>query len=129
MKSSSPALTHGALVATAGRKTRKVHHKLQQAEAQLHTTNEILAHAKAMPTPDKQRIDAAVEQNVAAEEKVHDAAEELQVVKELLSDAETGTRADADADAETMPRSTGQTGDGVRSLIPHLERARSRAAE
>lgn len=122
MKSQSPALTQGALVATAGRKAHKVQRKLQQAEAELHIANEVLVKA---PTRDKQQIDNAVKQNVAAEEKIHDATEELQVVKELLSEAE----ADAHSQANAAPHSTGQTGDGVKSLIPHLERARSRAAE
>ena len=125
MKSQSPALTQGAIVATAGRKAHKVHRKLQQAEAELHTTNEILADAKATPMPDRKQIDVAVKQNAAAEEKVHDAAEELQVVKELLSEAD----GDVHAQASATPRPNGQTGDGVKSLIPHLERARSGAAE
>jgi hypothetical protein len=125
MKSQSPALTQGAIVATAGRKAHKVHSKLQQAEAELHTTNEILADATAMPMPDKKQIDVAVKQNAAAEEKVHDAAEELQVVKELLSEAD----GELHAQARVAPRPNGQTGDGVKSLIPHLERARSGAAE
>jgi hypothetical protein len=121
MKSQSPALTQAALVATAGRKAHKVQHKLKQAEAELHTANEILV--KAVPTRDKQDIDSAVQQNIAAEEKVHDAAEELQVVKELLSDAEAGRQ------GSSMTNSKGQSGDGVKSLIPHLERNRLRATE
>jgi hypothetical protein len=121
MKSQSPALTQAALVATAGRKAQKVQRKLKQAETELHTANEILV--KAVPTRDKQDIDSAVQQNIAAEEKVHDAAEELQVVKELLSDVEAG------AQGTSITNSTGQSGDGVKSLIPHLERNRSRATE
>jgi hypothetical protein len=111
----SPALTQAALVATAGRKADKVQRKLQQAEAELHSANGVLV--KAVPRHDQQEIDAALQQNVAAEEKVHDAAEELEVVKELLSDAEPdGRSADAAAAAQ------GQTGQGVKSLIPYLSR-------
>jgi hypothetical protein len=123
MKAQSPAITQATLVATAGRKADKVQRKLQQAEAELHTANKILV--KAVPTHDRKEIDSAVLQNVAAEEKVHDAAEELQVVKELL----------ADADAESImlgaaaTGSTGRSGDGVKSLMPHLERRRSGAPE
>ena len=126
MKSQSPALTQGALVATAGRKTHKVQRQLQDAEAELQTTNRILAQAQAKPTPDKQQIDAAAEQSLAAEEKVHDATEELQVVKELLSEA--GAEAAGQAGVRAT-RPTGQSGDGIKSLIPHLERARSRATD
>jgi hypothetical protein len=123
MKSHSPALTQAALVATAGRKTHKVHRKLKQAEAELHTANEILVKAKAKPARDKQAMEIAVRQNVAAEEKVHDAAEELQVVKQLLAEADADTHASASSGA------TGQSGDGVKSLIPHLERRRTGAPD
>lgn len=127
MKSQSRALTQGALVEMAGRKTHKVQRKLQEAEAELQTTNHILAQAKAKAAPDKQQIDVAAKQSAAAEEKVHDATEELEVVKELLSEAEAD--AAAHAQAKGMRRSVGQSGDGVKSLIPHLERARSGVKE
>ena len=123
MKSPSPALTQAALVSTAGRKTHKVERKLKQAEAELHTANGILVKANAAPARDKQQMDIAVKQNVAAEEKVHEAAEELQVVKELLSEAET----EGSARTSAASASTGRSGDGVKSLIPHLERNRSGA--
>ncbi|MDB5881314.1 MAG: hypothetical protein JWP43_1192 [Ramlibacter sp.] len=123
MKAQAPAITQAALVATAGRKAEKVQRKLQQAESELHTANKILV--KAVPTQNRKEIDTAVEQNVAAEEKVHDAAEELQVVKELLADA------DAEAimlGAGNDTGSQGRSGDGVKSLMSHLERRRSGAA-
>jgi hypothetical protein len=125
MKSQSPAVTQAALVATAGRKTHKVQRKLKEAEAELHTANEILVKAKAKEARDKQDMEIAVEQNAAAEEKVHDAAEELQVVKQLLAEAD----ADAHTSASSGSRSTGQSGDGVKSLIAHLERRRTEAPE
>jgi hypothetical protein len=114
MKAQSPALTQAALVAAAGRKAQKVQRKLHEAEVELHTANEILV--KAVPTRDQHDIEAAVEQNVAAEGKVHDAVEELEVVKELLADAE------APAGAEKLPGLRGQSGQGVKSLMPHLAR-------
>jgi len=119
MKARSPALTQATLTATASRKAEKVQRKLKQAEAELHVANGILV--KAVPTRDRQDIDAALEQNVAAEEKVHEAAEELEVVKELLADAEPAIGVEP---SETTP---GQSGQGVKSLIPHLSR-RSTAA-
>ncbi|HWI78663.1 MAG TPA: hypothetical protein VNS31_05660 [Ramlibacter sp.] len=122
MKSHSQAITQAALVATAGRKAHKVQRQLEQAETELHTANQILVKAKAKQTRGKEELDIAVKQNVAAEEKVHDAAEELQVVKELLADAESDSPPGASS-------GSGATGDGVRSLIPHLERRRSRATE
>ena len=93
--------------------------KLHEAEAELHTANEILV--EAVPANDKESIDAALEQNAAAKEKVHDAAEELEVVNALLSDGDQAVQA-----ANEPPASKGKTGQGVKSLIPHLNR---RAAE
>jgi hypothetical protein len=115
MKPQIPALTQASLVSTAGRKAKKVQRKLHEAEANLHTANEILV--QAVPTRDKESIDAAVEQNVAAEEKVHDAAEELEIVNALLTDADQTAQA-----ANAAPGSKGQTGEGAQSLIPHLNR-------
>jgi hypothetical protein len=113
MKPQSAALTQASLVSTAGRKAKRVQKKLHEAEAELHTANEILV--KAVPTRDKESIDAALEQNVAAEEKVHDAAEELEVVTALLSDADQTAQATG-----MLPGARGRTGQGARSLIPHL---------
>jgi hypothetical protein len=125
MKSQSPALTQAALVATAGRKAHKVQRKLKLAETELHTANEILVKAKGKQARDKQEMEIAVKQNAAAEEKVHDAAEELEVVKELLAEAD----ADAHARASSGGLAAGRSGDGVKSLMPHLERRRSGAPE
>ncbi len=115
MNTRPPALTHAARAATAGRKAQKVQRKLQEAEAELHAANGILV--EAVPTRDREKIDEALEQNIAAEEKVHDAAEELEVVRELLAD-------DAAPDNRVAPaeRAAGQSGQGVKSLIPHLSR-------
>ena len=114
-KAQSPALTQASLVSTAGRKAKRVQRKLHEAEAELHTANEILV--EAVPANDKESIDAALEQNVAAKEKVHDAAEELEVVNTLLSDADQPEQA-----TDEPPSSKGNTGQGVKSLIPHLKR-------
>jgi hypothetical protein len=114
MTAQSPALTQAALVAAAGRKAQKVQRKLHEAEAEMHTANKILV--KVVPTHDRQGIEAAVEQNVAAEGKVRDAVEELEVVKELLADAETPSG------SEKQPGLKGQSGQGAKSVIPHLPR-------
>ena len=79
--------------------------KLKEAEAELHTANEILV--EAVPANDKESIDAALEQNVAAKEKVHDAAEELEVVNALLSDDDPPAQA-----ASEEPASKGKSGQG-----------------
>ncbi len=113
MKAQPPALTQAALVATAGRRARKVQHKLHEAEAQLHDANQTLV--KAVPTRDEESIDAALQQNVAAEEKVHEATEELEIVNALLADATDSVPAIA-----PQPPSPGQTGQGVKSLVPLL---------
>ena len=114
-KAQSPALTQASLVSTAGRKAKRVQRKLKEAEAELHTANETLV--EAVPAHDKESIDAALEQNAAAKEKVHDAAEELEVVSALLSDDDQPTQ----VTNEPMD-STGKTGQGLKSLIPYLKR-------
>jgi hypothetical protein len=115
MKAQHPALTKEALASAAGRKAEKVQRKLQEAEAELHTANELLV--EAVPKHDQQEIEDALKQNVAAEEKVHEAAEELEVVKELLAEAGPATAPAGPA------RTGGQSGRGVKSLIPHLTRS------
>jgi hypothetical protein len=123
MKSQSPALTQAALVSTARRKTKKVQRKLKEAEAELHSTNDALI--KAVPLRPNPGIEKVVEKNLAVEEKVHDAAEELAVVKELLANAQPDG-ADGDR-AAASDGSRGKTGQGVRSLIPHLASRRDTA--
>ena len=115
MKAQSPALTQASMVSTAGSKTKRVQRKLKEAEAELHTANETLV--KAVPANDKESIDAALEQNVAAKEKVHEAAQELDVVHALLSDPDQSAHAPGEPAA-----SEGKTGQGAKSLIPHLNK-------
>jgi hypothetical protein len=115
MKAQSPALTPASLVSAAGRKAKRVQRKLHEAEAELHTANEILV--EAVPAHDKESIDAALEQNVAAKEKVHDAAQELEVVNALLSEGDQTAQVTSEP-----PALQGKTGQGAKSLIPHLNR-------
>jgi beta-phosphoglucomutase-like phosphatase (HAD superfamily) len=102
------AVTPQALAVAAGRKTRRVQRKLHEAETQMRSANEVLAHV-----PHPKEIDEAMQRNAAAERKVHEAVEELEVVKEML---EHGDRANA-----PQCSAAGNTGHGVRSLLPHLK--------
>jgi hypothetical protein len=111
MKTQSPAVTPADLASAAGRKTAKVQRKLHEAQSELKTANSILV--KAVPERSRRDLDQAVEQNVAAEAKVHEAADELEVVKELLDHA-GGVVTGAESGAK------GRTGQGLQSLIPHL---------
>lgn len=113
MKSQAPALTKAALVSIAERKAHKVQRKLSKAESELHTANKVL---KAAPAGTRTDMEGAIEQSVAAEEKVHEAAEELEVVKELLNHANN----DSTAGQKAGNASLGQTGDGLKSLMSHL---------
>jgi hypothetical protein len=115
MNAKSPALSKDALVGAAARKAKKVQGQLHEAEAELHSANETLV--KAVPSRDQKEIDAAVQQNVVAEEKVRDAADELEVVQELLRDADASAQV-----AGSTPPSSGQSGQGLKSLMPHLAR-------
>ena len=69
---------------------------------------EVLAHA-----PHLKEVDEAVLRNAQAERKVHEAVEELEVVKEMLEHAEPRH--------SQGPSAEGKTGHGVRSLLPHLK--------
>lgn len=106
--SASPAITPQALAAAAGRKARRVQKKLHEAEDEMRSANELLAH-----TPHPKEVDEAVQRNAAAERKVHEAAEELEVVKEMLEHTEPRGAPD--------PSACGNTGQGVKSLLPHLK--------
>jgi hypothetical protein len=115
MKPHSPAITTDALTSVAGRKTRKVQKKLQEAEVDMRSANEVLAHAAA-PSADTKEVHDAVERNAIAEKKVHEATEELEVVKEILDHAEGAGPA--------TPPPAGRSGQGVKSLLPHLKATR-----
>jgi hypothetical protein len=105
----APAITPQALAVAAGRKARRVQKKLHEAETEMHTANEALAHG-----PHAKEVDEAMRRNADAERKVHEAVEELEVVKEMLEHADPKDLAD--------PAERGKTGQGVKSLLPHLKR-------
>jgi hypothetical protein len=113
MKPPSPAITTSALADAAGRKTRRVQQKLQEAESQMHEANAVLA--SAAPARNTTQVHRAVRANEEAERKVHEATRELEVVKEMLEHAE-----DASSAAAPPARPSGNTGHGVRSLLDHL---------
>ena len=121
MKTYSPVLTPGALASVARRKTEKVHGKLLDAQEKLHVVNEVLL--DSAPGSVAGSIKTAVKENLAAEETVHEAAEELKEVKELLADAQgpdEGQPQKVDASVSHHSRANGKTGQGARSLIPLL---------
>jgi predicted Zn-ribbon and HTH transcriptional regulator len=104
----APAITPQAMAVAAGRKARRVQKKLHEAESEMHSANEALAHA-----PHAKEVDEAVRRNADAERKVHEAVEELEVMKEMLEHAQP---------MELMgPSACGKTGQGVKSLLPHLK--------
>ena len=120
MKTYSPVLTPGALASIARRKTEKIQGKLQEAEEKLHVVHEVLLDEGAGGATS--RIRTAVKQNLAAEDTVHEAAEDLQEVKELLASAQAddGAPPKADASITHQPRPKGKSGQGARSIIPLL---------
>lgn len=107
----APAVAPQEIAAAAGRKARRVQRKLHEAETEMHSANEALAHG-----PHAREVDEAVQRNADAERKVHEAVEELEVVKEMLRNG--------DAHPQPVPSTAGKTGSGVKSLLPHLKRSR-----
>jgi hypothetical protein len=108
-KPPAPAVTPQELAAAAGRKARRVQRKLHEAETDMHSANEALLHQ-----PHGREIDEAVGRNAEAERKVHEAVEELEVVKHMLEHPERPA-------GEETP-DAGKSGAGVKSLLPHLKR-------
>ena len=107
MKRTFPAITPEALAVAAGRKTRRVQKKLHEAECDMHATNQVLADPGQH---DGKEVREAAERGSRAERKVHEAVEDLEVVKEMLEQAEP---------PHASPAGTGgNTGHGV--LLPHL---------
>lgn len=107
----APAVTNDALASVASRKTRKVQKKLQEAEIDMRSANEVLAHAAA-PSANTKEVHRAVQRNAAAEKMVHEATEELEDVKDILDHAKG---------ASPTPSAAGRSGQGVKSLLPHLK--------
>jgi hypothetical protein len=120
MKPHTPALTPAALAAAAGKKTVQVQRQLKSAEVELQTSNAALI--KALPANVRGEVAEALQHNVAAEEKVHEAAENLEVVKELLSEADPEKRMPDHPRPARKKSATGKTGEGAKSLISHLRR-------
>ncbi|MBG9387123.1 hypothetical protein [Caenimonas aquaedulcis] len=114
MKKPARRSTATRLLVGAIGKTEKVRDDLTDAARDLSDTNALLSG----PLSAAQAVAAvagAVKQNLAAEVKVQEAAEELATVKSMLEDAQV-------ANAEEP--ATGKGGEGVASILPHLQSAR-----
>lgn len=122
MKTHTPALTASALAAAASKKTAKVQRQLIAAEAELQSASAALM--EALPAGAGPEVKTALEHNVAAEEKVHEAAEDLEAVKDLLSDAVPDRPAAEHKVATRLRRkpAAGKSGEGAKSLMSHLRR-------
>ena len=79
MKRHTPALTAEAIAAAASKQTAKVQQQLVAAETELQIASAALL--EALPAGAGAEVQAALEHNVAAEQKVHAAAEELEAVR------------------------------------------------
>ncbi len=112
MKSQPSVLTATAVASAASRKARKVQAKLTQAEADLKASIKVLAKPKVKH--ETREVQDALKHNLAAEAKVKEATEELDVVAELLTEVK-----DALPDA-TAGLQQGRSGEGAKSAIPHL---------
>jgi Tfp pilus assembly protein PilX len=111
MNPQNPVLTPEAIASAAGTKTVKVKRKLRAAEAELRKANSMLRKSGAKPA--QSAIGEALAENTAAEQKVHEATDELEVVEGVLEAA-------ANAERPAVEAGKGRSGQGVRSLIRHL---------
>jgi hypothetical protein len=118
MKSQPPALTSEAIAAAAGKKAVRAKKKLRVAKAELKASNAVLSnHSTGKPQGSK--VEVALQHNVAAEGMVQEATKDLDVVEELLSDADP---------VAATPRSNEdlqrRSGEGASTAIRHLRRRR-----
>lgn len=102
------ALTTQSMQGAARRKARRAREKVLEAELHLEAANETLR--RAIPRRDVKAITLAAERTVRAEDEVHEAAQELEAVDELLHDS-GAARHDGAA-----------SGEGAKSLLPFLGR-------
>lgn len=116
----------GNRVASAKSRTEKVQEDLELAEAELHLANQVIARriGAADNAKDAQLAEAVI-QNEKVEEKLHDAGEELQVVKDLLTSEEHERRELEEAlkefrGAEGAALAGERSGEGSASVVEHL---------
>lgn len=126
MRRIPPATRHliGNRVASAKTKTEKVQEDLELAEAELHLANLVITDKIADSVSDAE-LAKAVTHNEQVEEKLHDAAEDLKHVTDLLASEERDRKqleqalADyRDADGASLAGS--RSGQGSASVIEHL---------
>jgi uncharacterized protein involved in propanediol utilization len=103
------ALTGESIRRVVQRKAQRAHQQVLAAENELVAANEVLK--QAIPRRDVQAIAVAAERTSAAEDQVHAAAQELELVDGLLE----STR------SQPLPAG-GASGEGADSVLPYLKR-------
>ena len=110
-------------VKVAHEKTVAVQDEVRQAKADLHEANETLTDSVAGAVVPKEKVEAALVQNLQVEDQLHDAVKELAAVTELLKVAEQDKAAHAGEDATMAGR---RSGEGVDSVLQHMRAASTR---
>jgi len=100
-------------------KTDKVQDQLHDAAETLGSANAVLTNPIATAQA-ATAIASAVAQNVAAEVKVQDAVHELEVVKDLIQEAQVEQASD---------KTAGRAGEGTASILAYFEGKRAQARE
>jgi hypothetical protein len=96
-------------------KTDQVQEELQVAAEALNVTNAVLSGPMAASA-----VAGAVKQNIDAESKVQSAAHELEVVKDLIEEAQI---------AQAAGEKTRNAGEGTASILAYFEGRRAQARE
>jgi hypothetical protein len=109
--------THRKSVTVARIKTAAVQGDVQQAEADLHEANDVLADTVVGTVVTKESVQAALLQNLQVEGQLHDAVKELQVVTDLLKTAEQEKAAHGSDDSA---KAGSRSGEGVSSVLEHM---------
>jgi hypothetical protein len=110
-------------VTVAHEKTVAVQDDVRQARADLHEANETLTDSMAGAVVPKEKVEAALVQNLQVEDQLHDAVKELEVVTELLKVAEQDKATHTGEDVTMAGR---RSGEGVESVLQHMAAASRR---
>jgi hypothetical protein len=119
MKSNPPVLTQTSVASVAAKRAARAKRRLREAETQLRESDSALSKSSAAPMGAD--VKDALAHNAAAEASIQDAREELEVVEELLANAEPSSP--QPQEEPKVPSTQGKSGEGAKSAIPHLRRS------
>jgi len=114
-----PKTRSAKILVEAIKKTDDVQENLQEAAEALSGANAVLS-GPLTPSQEAASLAGAVQQNLEAEAKVHNATQELETVKGLLQEVQV---------AQTAAQAGRNSGEGTASILGYFEGRRAQARE